>query len=184
MQLRDNGLRFSPITIALHWIIASLLFAIVALWVAKTQIAEPSTREGISTVMNLLSLLLCVSSIYRFWARITTYHPLPLGTPNPVEVIVSRSVAAGMALAMILLPIATWSSMWTAGEVVTLPYGFSIPSLIPPNHQLKDLADLLFNIGATVFTCGMLLHVFGALKNHFALRNDVLRRMLGKRVEI
>lgn len=31
MHLRDNGLRFSPITIGLHWLIAALLFSILGL---------------------------------------------------------------------------------------------------------------------------------------------------------
>ena len=31
---------------------------------------------------------------------------------------------------------------------------------------------------------GLALHIFGACKNHFVLKNDALKRMLGKRVEL
>jgi cytochrome b561 len=184
MQLRDNGLRFSPITIILHWVVAALLFLIIGLSIAKVQTSESAVRMEIARIQNLLGLLLFLLSTYRFWARVSSYHPLPLGTPNPVEVIISRSVAAAMALAMVLLPIAAWQSMALAGEIVALPGGFAIPALIAPNPQLKQLVDVLFNIGAAAFLAGLALHMFGAVKNHFVLKNDVLRRMLGKHVEL
>ncbi|MFM0336265.1 cytochrome b [Paraburkholderia fungorum] len=184
MQLRDNGLGFSPITIALHWLVAALLFSIIGLDIALSQAAGEVQREALMRVQNLLGAVLCVISIYRFWARITSYHPLPVGTPNPIEVIVSRSVAVSLALAMVLLPIAAWLSKSAAGDVIALPGGFAIPALIEPNAQVKRVVDFLFNVGATAFLLGLALHMFGALKNHFVLRNDALKRMAGKHVEL
>jgi cytochrome b561 len=43
---------------------------------------------------------------------------------------------------------------------------------------------VLFDIGAWAFLAGLALHVFGALKNHFLLKNNTLKRMLGKHVEL
>lgn len=184
MQLRDNGLRFSPITIALHWIVAALLFSILGLSAVIAQVSNVSTRTELTQVQNLLGTALFLVSIYRFWARITSYHPLPVGTPNPVEVIASRSVATALALAMVLLPIAVWLSRSAAGEAIGLPGGFELPTLIEPNAQLKYAVDILFNIGATAFLAGLALHIFGAFKNHFVLKNAALQRMLGKHVEL
>jgi superoxide oxidase len=184
MQLRDNGLRFSPITIALHWIVAALLFSILGLGAVIAQVSNDSTRTELAQVQNLLGTALFLVSIYRFWARITSYHPLPVGTPNPVEVIASRSVATALALAMVLLPIAVWLSRSAAGEAIGLPGGFALPTLIEPNAQLKYAVDILFNIGATAFLAGLALHIFGAFKNHFVLKNAALQRMLGKHVEL
>jgi cytochrome b561 len=56
--------------------------------------------------------------------------------------------------------------------------------LIRPNEQVKAVVDVLFNIGATAFLAGLALHLFGAFKNHFVLKNLALRRMLGKQVEL
>jgi len=180
MQRRDNGLRFSPITVVLHWVVALTLLAIFALQLAMTQAPDEVVRQ----VQNLLGLILFLVSIYRFWARITSYHPLPVGTPNPIEVIISRSVAVALALAMVLLPIAVWASRAAAGEATALPGGFSIPALLPVNSTLKHLVDVLFDIGASLFLAGLALHLFGALKNHFLLKNATLKRMLGKHVEL
>ena len=184
MQLRDNGLGFSPITIALHWIVAALVVSIIGLGIVIPLASEELQRMDLLRLRNLLATALFVISAYRFWARISSYHPLPVGTPNPIEVIVSRSVAVSMALAMVLLPIAAWLSKSASGEAIVLPAGLSIPALIEPNAQVGRVADFLFSVGATAFLGGLALHIFGALKNHLALRNDALKRMLGKHVEL
>ncbi|KQZ78694.1 cytochrome b [Pseudomonas sp. Root562] len=184
MQLRDNGLRFSPITVALHWVVAFSLLAIFGLQLLINIAASEALQLQLGRLQNLVGLVLFLVSIYRFWARITSYHPLPVGTPNPIEVIISRSVAVSLALAMVLLPIAVWASRCAAGEVVELPAGWWIPSILPVNESLKHVVDVLFNIGASAFLAGLALHIFGAVKNHFLLKNNTLKRMLGKHVEL
>lgn len=184
MQLRDNGLGFSPITLVMHWLVAALLFAIIALGIAISLAGDPANRVALTQVQNLLGAVLFLVSIYRFWARITSFHPLPVGTPAPVEVIISRSVAVALALAMVLLPIAVWLYRSAAGVPIELPGGFFIPSLIAPNESVKQVVHVLFNIGATAFIAGLGLHIFGACKNHFMLKNDAVKRMLGKHVEL
>ncbi|HEF4761936.1 TPA: cytochrome b/b6 domain-containing protein [Pseudomonas putida] len=184
MQLRDNGLRFSPVTIALHWVVAFSLLGIFILQVLIGQVSSAALQLELGRLQNLLGLALFLVSIYRFWARVTSWHPLPVGTPNPIEVIISRSVAVSLALAMVLLPIAVWASRAAAGEVVQLPGGWWIPAVLPTNAALKEVVDVLFNIGASAFLAGLALHIFGAVKNHFLLKNNTLKRMLGKHVEL
>lgn len=184
MQLRDNGLRFSPITVVLHWVVVVSLLSIFCLSLYMRGVSDAATRMQLVDSQNLWGLVLFIASIYRFWARITSYHPLPVGTPNPIEVMISRSVAVGLALAMVLLPIAVWVSRSAAGAVMGLPGGLVIPSLIPVNEELKHVVDVLFNFGASAFLLGLALHIFGAVKNHFLLKNNTLKRMLGKHVEL
>jgi cytochrome b561 len=109
---------------------------------------------------------------------------LPVGTPNPVEVIASRSVAVALALAMVLLPIAAWLGKSSAGVPIGLPGGFTVPPLMSPHAAAAHVFSVLFDIGAGAFLCGLALHMFGAFKNHFVLKNDSLKRMLGKHVEL
>jgi superoxide oxidase len=184
MQLKDNGLGYSPITIALHWIIAALLLAIIVLTAASLTTADEPHRAALTHTRNLLGLALFVVSIYRFWRRISSWHPLPVGTPNPVEVIVSRTVAAALALAMVLLPFAAWLSNSTAGRATELPGGFAIPALLGSHPSVHAVVAFLLNAGTLAFLAGLALHIFGALKNHFVFRNDALKRMLGKHVEL
>lgn len=184
MQLRDNGLRFSPLTVVLHWVVVVALLSIIGLQGVVEHVSSDAVRTACVLWQNLMGLILFLVSLYRFWARITSYHPLPVGTPNPIEVIVSRSVAVALALAMVLLPVAVWASRAAAGVAVELPGGFVIPALLPTDATLKYVVDVLFDIGASAFLAGLALHIFGAVKNHFLLKNNTLKRMLGKHVEL
>lgn len=179
-RLRDSGLGFSPVTIVIHWIVAVIVLSIIAIEIVRS--LAPGSE--LTRVLNLLGAVLFPISIYRFWARVTSYHPLPVGTPNPVEVIISRSVAVGLALAMALLPLAAWLTKSAAGEPVVLPGGLIIPALIAQNREAAQVFGILFKIGATPFLFGLVLHIFGACKNHFLLKNDALKRILGKHVEL
>jgi cytochrome b561 len=179
-KFRDNGLGFSPITIALHWMIALLVLSIIASKIVG--LVEPASESA--QFVNLCGTLLFPLSVYRFWARITSWHPLPVGTPNPVEVIASRSVAVALALAMVLLPIAAWLGKSSAGVPIGLPGRFTVPPLMGPHAAAAHVFSVLFDIGAGAFLCGLALHMFGAFKNHFVLKNDSLKRMLGKHVEL
>jgi cytochrome b561 len=170
--------------VALHWVVAFALLAIFALQVLIDHASSAAQQMELGRLQNLLGLILFLVSIYRFWARITSYHPLPVGTPNPIEVIISRSVAVSLALAMVLLPVAVWASRSAAGIAVELPAGLWIPTFLPTNATLKHVVDVLFNIGASAFLAGLALHIFGAVKNHFLLKNNTLKRMLGKHVEL
>lgn len=190
MQWRDNGLGFSPVTIVLHWMVAALLVAILGLEIVMAAAPDRVADTRLAEVQNLLGLVLFLVSIYRFYARITSFHPLPVGRPdpvevaNPVEVIIGRSVAAALALAMVLLPAAVWLSRAAGGAAVVLPGGHALPRLIDPAPGLKALVDTLFAIGGTAFLAGLALHLFGAWKNHVVLKTPAVQRMLGKHVEL
>ena len=184
MQLRDNGLGFSPITIVLHWVAAFAVMTIIILQLCISNGSDAMSIAEFKRVRNTLGLLLFFVSCYRLWARLSTFHPLPIGTPNPVELIVSRSIAIALTLACVLLPVAAWLSMSTGAEVVELFGSFCLPAPLDKDEGAKKVFDTLFLIGVAFFLAGLALHLFGVCKNHFVLKNDTLRRMLGKQVEL
>ncbi|MBP0632172.1 MULTISPECIES: cytochrome b/b6 domain-containing protein [unclassified Cupriavidus] len=184
MQMRDTGLGFSPITIGLHWLIAAAVAVMVWLGLSAGQTDAGAAKAELVAMHSTLGTALFAVAAYRLWARLTSYHPLPVGTPNPIEVMISRSVAVALALAPVLLPLDGWLAMSAAGDVVRLPGGIALPAIVAPNPEVEYFARLLHKIGAYAFLAGLALHIFGAMKNHFVLKNDTLKRMLGKRVEL
>ncbi len=184
MQARDNGLGFSPITIVLHWVAAFVVVSLALLQLMIVNASDALPLAEFKQLRNTLGLLLTLMSCYRFWARLSSFHPLPVGTPNPVELIVSRVVAISLTLACVLLPIAAWLSMSASGEAVELVGGYLLNSPLAEDKGVRRVLDILFVIGMVPFLGGLALHVFGAYKSHFVLKNDSLRRMLGKHVEL
>lgn len=183
MQWKDNGLGFSPVTLVLHWLGAALVFGLIAI---ELTVAMRLQTIGISLqpYRNLLWVVLFFVSCYRLRARLTSVHPLPVGVPSPVEVIISRSVAMALILAGVLLPIAHLLSVATSGNSFALPGDFEIQMPLAPNPSAKAVISVLYAIGTTAALIGLALHIFGAMKNHFILKNDTLLRMLGKKVEL
>lgn len=185
MQWRDNGMGFAPVTLVLHWVQALVVVALLLLWLGLASGAVvPQRAASVLAARNLLGVVVFVLSAWRLWARLSSVHPLPVGTPNPVEIIVSRTNAVALLLAGVLLPVAAWLSQAAAGRAVPLPGGWYLPALAQPSPVLHQVVDVLFAVGASAAAAGLALHLFGALKNHFVLRNDALWRMLGRKVEL
>ena len=45
MQLKDNGLRFSPITVALHWVVAFSLLVLILLFRPTGLLGKPEVEK-------------------------------------------------------------------------------------------------------------------------------------------
>ena len=184
MQAKDNGLGFSPITIVLHWLAAFVVVSLMLLQLVISSASDALPVAELEQLRNTFGLLLVIVSCYRLWARLSSFHPLPVGTPNPVQLLVGRSVAVALTLACVLLPIAAWLSMSAGGDTVELIGGWRLAAPLAKDDGVKKVFDVLFAIGITPFLAGLALHVFAACKSHFVLKNDSLRRMLGKHVEL
>jgi cytochrome b561 len=156
----------------------------VWLGLSAGQLDDGAEKAALLRTHGMLGMTILAVSIYRLWARLSSWHPLPIGSPNPIEVIIGRSVAVALALATVLLPLDGWLAISAAGKVVTLPGGIAMPPLVAPNADVEHVAKLLHKIGAYAFLAGLALHIFGAVKHHFILKNDTLKRMLGKHVEL
>jgi cytochrome b561 len=156
----------------------------VWLGLSAGQLDDAAEKAALLRTHGTLGMTILAVSIYRLWARLSSWHPLPIGSPNPIEVIIGRSVAVALALATVLLPLDGWLAVSAAGKVVTLPGGIAMPPLVAPNADVEHVAKLLHKIGAYAFLAGLALHIFGAVKHHFILKNDTLKRMLGKHVEL
>ena len=58
-------------------------------------------------------------------------------------------------------------------------FGFwQLPDLVPKNKPLYEALVTTHGVLACVLVAVVVLHVAAALKHHFVLRDDVLRRML------
>jgi len=154
---------YSRTQIALHWIIAALvIFQIVAhdgivqVWLQRMRGDIPN--EFSPNPHALIGTVILVLVLWRLWLRLTRGAPaMPDETPAPL-----RWLALGVHGLLYLLLI----GMPIAGAVAWF-VGIPQPALA---HSLA--AKLLYVL--------VLLHVAGGLVEHFWLKSNVLRRMLGR----
>jgi len=76
------------------------------------------------------------------------------------------------------MPLSGWMMSSARGFPVSW-FGFwQLPDLVPKNKPLYEALVTTHGVLASVLVAVVVLHVAAALKHHFVLRDDVLRRML------
>lgn len=184
MQLHDTGLRFSPLTLVLHWTVAAAVLALLGLGFAAARLGEGPAKLTLLGLHGSIGLCVFVLSLYRLWARLTFYHPLPVGAVSPIELIVGRSLAVALVIGTVVLPLLGWIALSAAGTRLRWFGLITVAPLIDPAPGWAGVAGLLHSLGAYAFAAALALHVFGALRHHVVNKDDTLRRMLGKQVEL
>ncbi len=184
MQLHDTGLRFSPLTLFLHWTVAVAVLALLGLGFAAARLEPGAGKLALLGWHGSIGLCVLPLSLYRLWARLRFHHPLPVGAVSPIELIVSRSLAVALLIATVVLPLLGWIALSAAGTKLRWFGLIALAPLIDPAPGWAGVAGLLHRFGAYAFAAALALHVFGALRHHVVDKDDTLRRMLGKQVEL
>jgi cytochrome b561 len=160
---------------ALHWLIALLVIANLLTGIFHNAVEDmvrviPTHK---STGITILAL-----SVARILWRLTWRHPAYPETVRPWEALTARGVQAVFYGLMIVMPLTGWI-IASAGKYPLDWFGvFALPKLAITRegtayaigHEAHELLGWLF-AGLVV------LHVAAALRHHFILKNDVLRRM-------
>jgi cytochrome b561 len=76
------------------------------------------------------------------------------------------------------MPLTGWLMSSAANFSVNVFGLFTLPDLVAPDKALADAFEAVHHWLAWVLIGLVALHVAGALKHHFVLRNDTLRRMI------
>lgn len=182
MRLKDTGLGFGIVTIACHWTGAFLLpgFLLIALNTLTGSVPpDPARLETVTTLAFACAILFS----FRIYWRLKHFHPMPLGGAKPVEVIVARCVAFGLLLAGVVLPLILWAAL-SAGGYDFRVFDLTFPRIWSEGASAAFYLMGLFWLGVVAFTLGFLLHLFGAFKHQFVLKDDAVLRLMGKEVEL
>ncbi len=162
MQWRDTGLGFGIVTIILHWLGAITVIAFYVLDAAR--IGGWQDIAGLWAPFAVCTAVLCA---FRLFWRYLWYLPLPLPGVAPLTVMVARAVAIALLLSGLILPLLGWLEFhWR------------------PEGMAGGMVRLLHRLGLLAAILGLALHVAGALRQQFVLRNRALSRLLGARVDL
>jgi cytochrome b561 len=161
----------------LHWLIAVLAFAMLAMGkLGEVEADEGNGLFGWHTATGLLVLALMV--VRAGWRLTHDVPPPPAGAPGW-----QRSTARVMHLAfyglLIVLPLSGWLLTSVEGDPVTFFGWFGVPALpVPGGEAAEDFIEETHEILGNVLLVLSGIHLAAGLKHHFIDRDDVLRRML------
>lgn len=170
--------RYTTPAIALHWLIALLIFAGFGLGLIMTDIPglTPSKLRYYS-YHKWIGVTVFLLAVVRVAWRLT-HRPPPL-PPTPTWQRVSANVThATLYILMIIIPLAGYLYSYAAGVPVVYFGLTELPPLIAPNAMHKDMfknAHIWLNYVMAVL---VIIHVLAALWHQFVRRDGLLRRML------
>lgn len=175
---RNSVLRFGRVSRALHWgmallIIAQLALGLVLSWTVPTlgTIWLYSLHKSLGFTMLLLVLARLI------WHRISPV-PAPLGDPSALPQRIARAVHAAMYVLLVVLPLSGWAGSSATGIDTVVFGGLTLPPLVPQTEGWETAAFLLHQISAYTLASLLVLHVAGALIRR-AKGDRSLARMIG-----
>jgi cytochrome b561 len=178
MSIRNTLTRWGHVSQFLHWLIVVLIITQVIL----ASIAEdlPIGIKKLATYARHKSVGLTILGLVvlrLLWRWLNPTPTLPT-TLKPYERTLAGLTHFALYLILFAMPLTGWMMTSARGFPVSWFGFFQLPDFVPKNDTLykamKETHDLL----ATALYAVVFLHVAAALKHHFFLKDDVLRRML------
>ena len=181
MPLKNTATRYGSVARALHWSMALLISALIAMGFWMETLSETSEiiyYVNLHKSLGIIALLLGILRI--FWRFVSPPPKLP-ADQTAHEKFAAHTAHLVLYLMFIMQPVVGIMHSWATGYPIIF---FNISPLPAPMAPDKGLAEIL---GATHFYIGWALvfviaaHAAAALKHHFIDRDDVLLRMLPQR---
>jgi len=171
MQLRNTTARWGSLAQLLHWLIVVLVIAQVAL--ASLAADLPLGLKKLAMLARHKSVGITILALVLARLAWRSFNPTPAlpSTLRPYEKVLAHGTHAALYVLLILLPLSGWI-MSSARNLLQLP------NLVAPNQRLYQAMISTHHVLAWILGGIVTLHVLAALKHHFVLKDDVLRRML------
>lgn len=167
--------RYNAVARALHWIIAALIIG---------NIAGGLLHEPLEDVVNLMplhkasGLTVLVLSLVRIAWRLTWRAPAYPAEMSALEVFAAKATHFAFYALMLAMPLTGWI-MASAGKYPLSWFGlFDWPKLpVTRESPLYGIAHEGHELLGWLTLALVVLHVGAALRHHFLLKDNVLRRM-------
>ena len=178
MLIRNTRERWGSLAQLLHWLIVALIALQAAL--GLTGLMLPLGVQKLTVLARHKSIgitILGLAVLRLLWRWFNPTPPLPSNL-KPHERFLAQFTHAALYVLLFAMPLTGWIMSSARGFPVSWFHVLQLPDLVRKSERLYDAmvtthATLAIALGLTV-----LLHIAGALKHHFVLKDDTLRRML------
>ena len=178
--------RYTGVAIALHWLIALGILAMLAMGLVMTHVKlAPFMVFKLYQLHKSVGITILLAAVLRLLWRFTHRPPaLPSDMPR-WEKGAAESTHVLLYLLMIGMPLVGWALVSASPlNIPTILYGVIPWPHLPVFSTLADKAHvapvlgLIHAYGAYVLLALLLLHAGAALRHHIVMRDEVLRRMI------
>jgi cytochrome b561 len=181
VRWRNGPDHWGAVSIALHWLIALVVFAMFALGLWMTSLTyydrwyhdAPYLHKGIG-------VLLFITLVARLLWRFAVGRPDELASHAPWERLAARLAHLGLYLLLFAVMVSGYLISTADGRAVEVFGWFAVPATLSGIEGQEDVAGEVHLGLASVLIALSLLHGGAALKHHFIDRDRTLKRMLGR----
>jgi len=185
MSGKTASQKYTPVAIALHWIIG--LLVLFMLWyghyVHDLPRTDPARATGFNTHESIGMVILALMLV-RIWWRKKNPAPDPLPGLRPWEVTALKATHHGFYLALILMPLLGWAIISTSSSTApfelfqTIPF-FKLEFLksLGERQDVHEFFEEAHEILSWIILAMFGLHVVGVLQHTFINKDGALKRM-------
>lgn len=171
-------LAYTRTAIALHWVIALLVFIAFPVGVVMHEMALSPDKLRMLSYHKWLGVTVFILLVIRLVWRVA-HQPAPLPSSMPQwQVMAAKGVHLLLYVLLFAIPLSGWLMSSAKGFQTVYLGVLPLPDLL---HKDKILGDALAELHEVLnFTMLLLVvaHVAAALKHHFVERDGTLARML------
>lgn len=180
MQIANTHSRYGAVAMVIHWLMAALIISLVVL--GLYMVSLPDVGFDTKKIVLILYhkeygiLVLALAALRLVW-RVGNVLPRLVETIPDWQKVVARFVHLTFYALMFALPVSGWLMSSAAGIPVYLP-GYTLPDLVPHNDDMFRLYIVIHKWLSFALIACILLHSGAALRHHFLLRDETLKKML------
>lgn len=170
--------RYTPPAIALHWLVAILIIANLALGLYTVDLPLSPRKLQFFSYHKWIGVTVFLLAAGRLLWRLT--HPAPAlpATLPPWERVAARWTHVVLYVLFFAAPLTGWLFSSASG-IQTVYLGLlPIPDLLPKDKALAHALKLAHESINYTMAAVIVVHAAAALKHHIIDKDDVLRRML------
>ena len=173
--------RYTHTAIALHWLLALMIFGSFSVGVYMSDLPISPTRLKLYNWHKWAGVTILALSALRLLWRLTHRPPADLPMPRWQRVAAHAAHWALYAL-FFAVPLAGWAYSSAAGFPVVWLGVLPLPDFVAPDRALAATLKQVHGALAWTLAAVVVLHLAGALKHHFMDRDGLLQRMRPGRV--
>lgn len=180
--MKDNKLKFSPITVLLHWTLGLSIIYLVIIGLYMTGLDNsPEKWAYYNQHKSIGVILLCFAAIRIYW-RLLNKLPEPLSANPAWQEKMAKLVHILLLISTLMLPISGFI-MSVAGGYPVAVFGLELVAESSDKVEwLGTIANTIHSYGSYMLIAMVSVHVLGAVKRSFIRKDGTFKRMLGKTI--
>ena len=177
MAIKNTNLEYGLLAKALHWLVAVGIFTLIYLGLEQAGLERGAEKSEIRFIHGSIALavffLMTIRIVWRFMND-SPGHPEGMQAWQRISATV---VHWGLYAAVFIQLVSGGMTVATGGKPLPFFGLFSVPLPVAENRDNHEFWEEIHEFAWRIVAVLVVIHVLGALYNHFIAKNDVLRRM-------